>query len=115
MNDFGDFLRDARRKAGFRRQIGLSKATGISAATICRLENGNQKPDADTLVALSSALQLSIDELMKAAGYVAREEAPVKTNSCHENELRRLQEENARLREEIQSLRCIIKNLTKGW
>lgn len=109
---FGDYLRRARRKAGFQRQIHLAKASGISAPTISRLEDGTQKPTAETLVALSKPLELPVEQLMIVAGYLDDYQ---QREYFSQDELANLQQENANLKTQVEQLKEIISILVKGW
>lgn len=48
----------------------LSRLSGVSEATLSRVESGTQKPSPDTLKKLAPILQVSEDELMYKAGYL---------------------------------------------
>lgn len=61
-DNLGDFLRKMRKKRGIKNQKEFSKLTGISQATISRLEAGTQKPTFETLSAISKVLNISIQE-----------------------------------------------------
>lgn len=113
--DFGDYFRSARRKAGFKRQVDLCRATGISQATISRLEDGLHKPSIENLSILSRALKVSMDELMQIVGYIDKNEDDQREESSLKREIQKLRSENERLREENRNLRVVIKHLTKGW
>jgi transcriptional regulator with XRE-family HTH domain len=53
---FGTFLRNKRLAAGYRSQRALSRVTGLSQATINRLESGERGPSTATLDVLAAAL-----------------------------------------------------------
>jgi transcriptional regulator with XRE-family HTH domain len=79
---FGKFLAELRIKKGFEMQKDLSDKSGVSTATISRLEAGKQKPLPDVLNKLAPVLGVSSAELLKAAGYieqVSEESAEYKT------------------------------------
>jgi SOS-response transcriptional repressor LexA len=61
---FGDFFRRLRRSKGFKSQITLALASGISQATISRIEDGTQKPQLETLKVLASTLDLPFSTLV---------------------------------------------------
>lgn len=109
----GVVIARARIKAGYKSQRKLSEASGISNATISRIEAGTQRPDPETLRLLSYVLDVPYEELMQAAGYIDTKQP--ESNSYLESECRRLLAENARLHEEVRNLKAAIKNLTKGW
>lgn len=68
--DFGKFIAYHRVKSGFRSQRQLAEKTGISSATISRIESGIQRPNADTLKVLAQHLHsTSLVELMVVCGY----------------------------------------------
>ena len=59
----GARLRELRLQSG-RTQAQLSTATGISESTLSRLESGQRKPTLELLLALSSAHDVTIDDLV---------------------------------------------------
>jgi transcriptional regulator with XRE-family HTH domain len=66
----GDFIKKHRLLSGFRKQKALADKTGISAATISRIENNIQVPEVRTVQTLSEVLtSTSYVELMLACGY----------------------------------------------
>ena len=67
---FGDYFRRLRRSKGFKSQKLLSEESGISQATLSRIEGGTQIPQADTLKTLSSSLNVPFKELMHRAGHI---------------------------------------------
>ncbi|MBO1003159.1 helix-turn-helix domain-containing protein [Pseudogracilibacillus auburnensis] len=70
MIGIGDFIKDNRIKSGFGSQRKLAEKSGISAATISRIESGVQKPNPDTLKELSKYLtSTSFVELMVVGDY----------------------------------------------
>lgn len=71
--NFGNYLKEARIKAGYDRIEDLSKVSGISGASLSRMENNKQKPFPKTLNKLSQYLKVSYSDLMKAAGYIEDE------------------------------------------
>jgi HTH-type transcriptional regulator, competence development regulator len=70
---FGNYLRELREKAGYESQRSLSLASGVSNATIARIENGDQNPSPGTLKKLATPLCASCEEMMRAAGYLDEE------------------------------------------
>ena len=67
---FGQYLTEARIRNGFKSQRALAIACGISNATIARMENDEQKPMPRTLKTLSKYLDVTYEDLMRAAGYL---------------------------------------------
>ena len=66
----------------------LANASGVSRASLSRIENGEVSPTADTLARLSSALNVSISQLIapmedRLRAYVPREEQPVFEDTKH--------------------------------
>ena len=61
----GARLRELRLASG-RTQAQLSAATGISESTLSRLESGQRTPTLELLLALSSAHDVTIDDLVRA-------------------------------------------------
>lgn len=73
--DIGAFIQHHRIKSGYRSQRGLANESGISAATISRIEKNIQKPNPETLKELAKYLKsTSLVELMVVAGYWDEEE-----------------------------------------
>lgn len=67
--NFPDFLKLHREKSGFKSQRELAKVTGISSATISRLESGEQKPALETINLLAKYLKsTNLSELLKYVG-----------------------------------------------
>jgi len=110
LRTLGQWMRRIRVKAGYASQAGLAAASGISTATISRLEAGLHMPTPETLLQLSEALRVPHEELMRAAGYIDIKRPT--NNEYLENECRRLLAENARLHEENANLKAAIANLT---
>lgn len=69
-NDVGLFIKENRISSGFKSQRQLAEKSGVSAATISRIESGIQKPNVDTLKTLSGYLKTTtLFDLMVVAGY----------------------------------------------
>jgi transcriptional regulator with XRE-family HTH domain len=69
--NFGEYLKNLRLSNGIKTQRQLALKTGISGATISRLESNIQKPEPDTLKAISNHLfNTTYEELLKVAGYL---------------------------------------------
>ncbi|MDQ1909746.1 helix-turn-helix transcriptional regulator [Paenibacillus sp. GD4] len=67
---FYEQLRDLRKEKGFTIRE-LADRSGVSAAYISQLENGNRGvPSPEVLMKLSEGLHIPYTELMKAAGYL---------------------------------------------
>lgn len=70
MSSFGDYLKELRKKHGFKTQKQLADISGISQTTLSRIEAGLQKPQPDTLKILAQHLSpTTYGELMDRAGY----------------------------------------------
>ncbi|MEW9698567.1 helix-turn-helix domain-containing protein [Paenibacillus sp. SI8] len=93
---FYDKLKDMRKLKGFTIRE-LADRSGVSAAYISQLENGNRGvPSPDVLMKLSEGLNTSYSELMEIAGYLesaqnANNDQPFQSNPIN---LRRLLREN---------------------
>ncbi|MCY9591859.1 XRE family transcriptional regulator [Paenibacillus chitinolyticus] len=92
---FYDKLKDLRKLKGYTIRE-LADRSGVSAAYISQLENGNRNiPSPDVLMKLSEGLNIPYAELMKIAGYLDKPEsgedkpkAPVNLRRfLHDNEL----------------------------
>ena len=69
--EFGKYMRDCRLRAGFETMEALARASGVSAPTIMRIEDGKtETPTVATLKKLATPLKVSFEELMKAAGFL---------------------------------------------
>lgn len=90
---FYDKLRDMRKMKGFTIRE-LADRSGVSAAYISQLENGNRGiPSPDVLMKLSEGLNTSYSELMDIAGYLETSQANQQFESNPVN-LRRFLREN---------------------
>lgn len=65
---FGDYFRRLRRSKGFKSQKDLASLSGISQATISRIEDGSQIPTEETLRVFSKVLDTPFPELMVKSG-----------------------------------------------
>lgn len=94
---FYDKLRDLRKLKGYTIRE-LSDRSGVSAAYISQLENGNRGiPSPEVLMKLSEGLNISYEELMEIAGYlqtsvhstgIGNSKSPVNLRRfLHENEV----------------------------
>ena len=72
-------------RKGIKRQKMFSELTGVSQATISRIEAGTQKPSMETLVAFSEVLNVSVEELIKYAKNTNSEEESVQDNQVEIN------------------------------
>ncbi len=67
---YGGFIRHHRLESGFKSQRQLAECTGISSATISRIEAEIQRPETETLLILSKHLKTTtFADLMEIAGY----------------------------------------------
>ncbi|MCM3783709.1 helix-turn-helix domain-containing protein [Neobacillus mesonae] len=67
----GDLIRAERIKEGFTTQKMFADKTGVSPATLSRIEKNTQKPNPETLMLFSKHLpNLTYADLMKTAGYL---------------------------------------------
>ncbi|MBC2723519.1 MAG: helix-turn-helix transcriptional regulator, partial [Desulfosporosinus sp.] len=69
-DDIGAHLKSLRLKAGYESLGSLSRASGVTVATLSRIESGGQKPNPETLEKLAPFLKVSHEELMTEAGYL---------------------------------------------
>ncbi|NJP73185.1 helix-turn-helix transcriptional regulator [Streptomyces sp. C1-2] len=61
-------LREAAAARGDRSNYAIAKRTGLNQTTLSRLVRGIARPAADTLLTLSAAYSLSVDELIDREG-----------------------------------------------
>ncbi|MGP3787192.1 helix-turn-helix domain-containing protein [Paenibacillus sp. 1A_MP2] len=67
----GDFIKEARIQNGFKTMKDLSIVSGVSPATLSRIEKNTQDPSPETLMKISKHLNnITYGELMKVAGYL---------------------------------------------
>lgn len=67
----GDLIRSERIKNGFQTQKMFADKTGVSPATLSRIEKNTQKPNPETLMLFSKHLtSVTYADLMKTAGYL---------------------------------------------
>jgi transcriptional regulator with XRE-family HTH domain len=62
-----DRIKDAREVLGWTREI-LAAYSGVSVSTIGRIERGEMKPRAGSIIALAIALGIPVEELAAEAG-----------------------------------------------
>jgi len=70
LREFGLWLAKRREFCGYASQRQLALKSGVSPATISRIESGIQKAEPDTLARLAPNLGISHEELMAIAGYL---------------------------------------------
>lgn len=104
-------------KAGYRSQRALANVSGVSSATVSRIESGLQLPDPSTLRLLAEALGIDNEKLLQMAGYLEKDNQPnqVDVSQTIIDELLNLRAENIELKSQVRNLKEVIKNLTKGW
>lgn len=66
VNELGEYVKRKRQEDGLSLRE-VSAATGVSAATLSRIENGKGIPDSTTLARLAGWLGIPLDRLMKGA------------------------------------------------
>nr|WP_019534966.1 helix-turn-helix transcriptional regulator [Paenibacillus ginsengihumi] len=93
--DFYEQLRDMRKMKGFTIRE-LADRSGVSAAYISQLENGNRGvPSPDVLMKLSEGLNIPYTELMQIAGYLEKPDGEKDENYVRPKvNLRRFLQEN---------------------
>ncbi|MCD1259123.1 helix-turn-helix transcriptional regulator [Paenibacillus athensensis] len=107
---FYDKLRDLRKLKGFTIRE-LSDRSGVSAAYISQLENGNRGiPSPDVLAKLSEGLNISYAELMVMAGYLEASEPAAPEEGRSPVNLRRFLRENELLFDGV-----VLSELDKDW
>jgi|GEM_PF-288200 len=107
---FYDKLRDLRKLKGFTIRE-LSDRSGVSAAYISQLENGNRGiPSPDVLAKLSEGLNISYSELMVMAGYLEASQTEQPEEGRNPVNLRRFLRENELLFDGI-----TLSELDKEW
>lgn len=76
--NLGEYIAYLRRQRGLSQRM-LAQTSGISNATISRIEAGGVNPDTKTLSSLAAALQVDAAYLFEAAGNGEQDELPAKT------------------------------------
>ena len=71
--EFGRYLSEIRLKNGIETQKELAKMSGLSTATISRIEAGIQKATPEHLKKIASSLKVSYESLMITIGYINNE------------------------------------------
>ena len=71
--ELGIYLSKLRTESGFKSQRKLAEVSGVSSATISRIESGAQKPQPETLKALAPYFKsVTYEELLEKAGYIEK-------------------------------------------
>ena len=82
MEQYGDFIKHHRIASGFKTQRRFATVTGISAATISRIEDNKHKPTPQTIQALAEHLpSTTFEDLMDICGYWRKDVQQAKENS----------------------------------
>jgi transcriptional regulator with XRE-family HTH domain len=75
LEGYGEFIKKHRLLSGFKSQRQLAEKTGVSHATISRIEQEIQKPEVKTLQTLANILETTnFMELMMVCGYWTEED-----------------------------------------
>lgn len=107
---FYDQLRDMRKLKGFTIRE-LADRSGVSAAYISQLENGNRGvPSPEVLMKLSEGLNVSYSALMELAGYLQSEQAEKAPGVKTPVNLRRFLRENDLMFDGV-----VLSELDKEW
>ncbi|SIS89046.1 helix-turn-helix domain-containing protein [Alicyclobacillus vulcanalis] len=108
--EFGLFLARLRESQSLS-QRKLAELSGVSSATISRIESGLITPNPETLVAIAPHLNIPVEDLLKAAGYMTGqiENMPPPV----EPELRKLIENARRLSpKQLDALNRLIESIS---
>ncbi|WP_406676397.1 helix-turn-helix domain-containing protein [Moorella sp. ACPs] len=76
--DIGEKIKKLRLKAGYETLGDLYRASGVSVATLSRIEAGVQIPSPTTLKKLAPHLGVTVEYLMTVAGYLPEDEKQAK-------------------------------------
>lgn len=83
---YGEFVKKHRIASGYKKQKELAEKTGISAATISRIENEIQLPEVRTLKELANVLHTTTyNELLSVCGYSDNELTKTKIELTDKN------------------------------
>ena len=115
LKEFGRWMEEVRRAAGFESQAELAVACKVHASTISKLEKGGIRPTPDTLKKLAPHLKVSYSSLLEAAGhlYGGGKDNEVEAFELPENVLVLLEKEMSFLRERLEKIDDIIKKCKK--
>jgi transcriptional regulator with XRE-family HTH domain len=70
LKEFGEYFSEVRKREGYKSQRDLAEKSGVSNATISRLEAGMTKPTPEVLRELANCfVSVTYEELMQKAGY----------------------------------------------
>jgi repressor LexA len=95
----GDLIREARVNSGYKTKKEFADISGVSPATLTRIEKNTQKPFPDTLMQISRHLSnVTYGQLMKAAGYLEG------MNEDHEEFITNFMNENSELDDKVFNL-----------
>lgn len=93
--EFGKYLTSLRERNGYKSQRQLALEAKIAPATLSRIEAGIQKPNPETLLALSRVLRdIPYEKLMGMAGYLSSESSDITSMPDPEREFIRWVKEN---------------------
>lgn len=68
--EIGAILKELRKRAGYESLGQLGKDSGVTVATLSRVESGVHRPTPDTLKKLAPFLRVTPEYLMQAAGFL---------------------------------------------
>jgi transcriptional regulator with XRE-family HTH domain len=110
--NFGIYLKDLRLGKGLTLKE-LDAQTGVSFASISRIEDSKQEPTPDTLKKLAPALGVSVEELMLKCGYLPPGITPIiactKDGKVIEGLQNIIQELNDKQLDELKRIAEVIK------
>lgn len=93
-------------------QESLGEIVGRTGTSISRIESGESEPGIDLLRKIAVALKVSVASLLNESGGVAgapqSTDVPEQQGETMQAKFNKLQEENSRLREEVQSLKSLL-------
>jgi len=114
IKEFGLWLSQKREACGYSSQRQLALKSGISPATISRIEAGTQKAEPSTLAKLAPFLGMTYEELMVKAGYLPN----IKTDPNHPgrtDEIEAIEEATARAEKMIADAVADDPELLEFW
>ncbi|WP_099301977.1 helix-turn-helix domain-containing protein [Bacillus sp. Marseille-P3800] len=120
--EYGSFIKSRRIKSGFSSQAEFSKATGITPATISRIESGVHRPSAETLLSFSKHLKSTTAEnLFSVCGYWNSEEKVIEDEQINLEEEALIEEIKTMLNDKtlsdkkrdhlVRNLKLLIRNM----
>jgi transcriptional regulator with XRE-family HTH domain len=107
--EIGEKIKELRISAGYKTLGRLHRDSGVTVATLSRIESGVQIPSPETLRKLAPYLGVSVEYLMAAAGYLPEKSIPINPVPIHEKRFYNLAKElSSKEKEVIENLMQLL-------